>query len=68
MLVPAIGSILAFGTFSSNQRFHSFSYALAEGFLLDSALTTGLKYAVGRERPDSTNMLSFPSVMLPITS
>lgn len=61
VLVPAIGSILAFGTFSSNQRFHSFSYALTEGFLLDSALTTGLKYAVGRERPDSTNMLSFPS-------
>lgn len=61
VLGPVIGSIIAFGSLTGNHKFHSFSYAMAEGFLLDSMLTTGLKYAVGRERPDSTNNHSFPS-------
>ena len=47
--------------FKGSERFRTLSYSLAQGFVLNSAVTVGIKAAVGRERPDKSNSRSFPS-------
>lgn len=61
VLAPAIGALFLTGLHSDNTRFKSFSYALAQGYVLDLGITQGLKEATGRPRPDGSNSMSFPS-------
>jgi membrane-associated phospholipid phosphatase len=49
------------GNRSQNNRFNSFTYSLAQGLVIDQGINQGLKYAIGRTRPDNSNNLSFPS-------
>jgi membrane-associated phospholipid phosphatase len=42
-------------------RFREVTFDLTQGLVINGALTAILKRSVGRERPDSTNSLSFPS-------
>jgi len=61
VLGPVVGGLLIVGHRSENDRFHSFSYALAQGLVLDQGLTQGLKFATNRTRPDESDNHSFPS-------
>jgi len=60
-LIPAISAMLIIGQKSHSTRFRSFTYALAQGYVLDAGLTLGLKAATRRQRPDLSNRESFPS-------
>jgi len=61
VVVPAVGGLLIAGHGSQNDRFHSFTYALAQATVIDEGLVLGLKVAVRRTRPDGSNNYSFPS-------
>lgn len=61
VIASTAGSLFALGRFVGDERFRNMSYALGEAAVLNGLLTTGLKYAVRRERPDQSNNLSFPS-------
>lgn len=61
VVAPAVTGLLIWGHYSSNQRFHAFTYALAEAYTLNLGLTAGIKAATQRERPDKSNNHSFPS-------
>ena len=61
VVLPTVAGLLIAGNNSKNDRFHSFSYSLAQATALEQALVNGLKYAVGRPRPDESNNRSFPS-------
>ena len=58
---PVVGGLLIAGNRSENDRFHSFTYSLAQGTVLDQGFTQGLKFATDRTRPDGSNDQSFPS-------
>lgn len=58
---PSIGVSLIVSRVTDDVRFQRFTYDLAQGFVLNGGVTTAVKYAVGRERPDASNHLSFPS-------
>ena len=61
VLAPAVTTILILGHRSSDERFRAFSYALTQGYILNVALTQGLKFATSRERPDHSSNNAFPS-------
>lgn len=61
VVLPTVAGLLIAGNNSKNDRFHSFSYSLAQATVLEQALVNGLKYAIGRPRPDESNNRSFPS-------
>jgi membrane-associated phospholipid phosphatase len=61
LLAPVVGGLLLAGNRSQNNRFHSFTYSLAQGMVIDQGINQGLKYAIGRTRPDNSNNQSFPS-------
>jgi membrane-associated phospholipid phosphatase len=46
---------------SDDSRLRSFGYSLAQAVVLNSVLTVGVKYTVGRMRPDQSDQLSFLS-------
>jgi membrane-associated phospholipid phosphatase len=50
-----------FGTAGNNLRLQEFGRDASEALIESTILVTGLKYAVGRERPDGSNNQSFPS-------
>ena len=56
----AVGSWVL-GGLTSDKRMQEFGRDACESLLTSTVLVTGLKYAVGRERPDHSNHLSFPS-------
>jgi membrane-associated phospholipid phosphatase len=56
----AVGS-WSLGAFVSNLRLQEFGRDASESLVESTILVTGLKYAVGRERPDGSNNQSFPS-------
>ena len=63
---PAVSASLAIGLFVSGRfvkegRFRATTYDLGVGTLVNAGYTGILKHAVGRERPDKSNDLSFPS-------
>jgi membrane-associated phospholipid phosphatase len=58
---PAVAGLLIGGQYSKNDRFHSFTYALAQATVINEGLVNGLKVAVGRTRPDGSDNRSFPS-------
>ncbi|MDA2934587.1 phosphatase PAP2 family protein [Acidobacteria bacterium AH-259-D05] len=60
-IVPAITGFLVVSHFSPNDRFRSMSMVLAQGWVLNNALTYALKGSFHRRRPDDKNHLSFPS-------
>lgn len=49
------------GQMTDDPRFRRFTYDMAQATALNGLLTTGMKYALGRTRPDGSNRLSFPS-------
>jgi membrane-associated phospholipid phosphatase len=61
VLLPAVGGLLVAGHYSGDDRFRSYTYALAQAYTLDLALTGAIKVAVRRERPDGSNNRAFPS-------
>ncbi len=55
------GQLLLWGSFLKNDdKHHQLGYAL-NAFAANGFITYGLKFAVGRERPDQSNTRSFPS-------
>lgn len=58
---PSVGAAFVAGRFSKNPKFRSFSYTLAQGFVMDQSIVAGMKYAIGSERPNHTSSTSFPS-------
>jgi hypothetical protein len=53
--------VFSAGRISRGDRFRSMSYDLSQAIIVTQLYTQGLKFAVGRERPDGSNNLSFPS-------
>lgn len=45
----------------SNSRFRATTYDLSQAVIVNAVYTQALKHLVGRERPDGSNDLSFPS-------
>ena len=54
-------SLYGIGALAHSERLQAMSYDMVEGTIVAGVLTTGLKYAVHRERPDGSNHSSFPS-------
>jgi hypothetical protein len=61
IVAPVVGGLLFGGNRSENDRFRSFSYSLAQATILDQGLNQGMKFAIGRTRPDGSDHQSFPS-------
>lgn len=57
----AIGGLLLAGRSSGDPKFRRASYELAQGFVVNGAITLGLKGAISRRRPNGENTNSFPS-------
>jgi hypothetical protein len=51
----------ALGSFTQDTRLQEFGRDATESLLTATIVVSGLKYAVGRERPDGSDDLSFPS-------
>jgi len=58
---PAVAGLLLLGRKSDDARFRSFTYSLAQGYLLNQTVVTGIKFAASSRRPNGKNSLSFPS-------
>ncbi len=56
----ALGSWVG-GSLVRDQRMQEFGRDAGESLVLATVVVTGLKFTVGRERPDGSNNLSFPS-------
>jgi membrane-associated phospholipid phosphatase len=61
VLVPAVGGLLVARHYSGDERFRSYTYALAQAYTIDLAMAGAIKVAVRRERPDGSNNRAFPS-------
>ncbi len=61
VLGSAIGGLFLTSRATGNNRFRQASYSLAQGLVLNEAMTGGIKVLTRRERPDHSNRLSFPS-------
>ncbi len=61
LLSTTFGSLLLVSNFYEHGRFRSMSFSLAQGYVLNSALTGGIKLGTGRRRPNGNDNLSFPS-------
>ena len=58
---PIVGGLFIAGRLGGDQRFQSMTYSLAEGLLINGAVTASIKHGVGRTRPNGADDLSFPS-------
>jgi membrane-associated phospholipid phosphatase len=58
---PTVAGMLLLGQKSDDARFRSFTYSLAQGYVLNQSITFGIKKAVRSQRPNGENSLSFPS-------
>jgi len=54
-------ALLGTGELINNKRLADTGVVSLEAYLINGIATLGLKYAVGRERPDGSDHLSFPS-------
>jgi len=61
LLPSVIAGLAVTGQIAGNRRFESFSYSLVQGYIVNNLLTTSLKAASGRTRPNQRNTRSFPS-------
>ncbi|MBI3932295.1 MAG: phosphatase PAP2 family protein [Acidobacteria bacterium] len=58
---PMTAGLFLAGRASHDTRFRAATYDVLQASLVAGAYTTALKLGVGRERPDGSNRLSFPS-------
>jgi membrane-associated phospholipid phosphatase len=58
---PTMFGLLLIGQHSDDARFRSFTYSLAQGYVINQSIVMGLKKVVGSQRPNGQNSLSFPS-------
>jgi membrane-associated phospholipid phosphatase len=58
---PAMVGLLVVGQKSDDARFRNFTYSLAQGYVINQSIVMGLKTAIGSQRPNGENSLSFPS-------
>lgn len=61
VMVPFTAGLFLAGRVSRDGRFRAATYDIAEAAVVTSLYTTTLKSAVRRNRPDTSNRLSFPS-------
>jgi membrane-associated phospholipid phosphatase len=61
IVAAAAGGMLVTAPFTHNTRFRATSFTMTQALVLETALTQGLKFAVGRTRPNGSNTHSFPS-------
>lgn len=57
----SLGVLYLVGFSTKNAKLKATTYDLANGYLIETGIVMALKYAVGRQRPDIKNRLSFPS-------
>lgn len=55
------GALYALGSFTHDEKLRSVGHQSLEAVLLTELTVLGMKYAVGRDRPDGSNSRSFPS-------
>jgi hypothetical protein len=60
-LLGSASAVYAFGRINDQPKVSHLGMDLIEAIAMSEALTVALKYPVGRERPDGSNTLSFPS-------
>lgn len=58
---PTVAGMLLMGRKSEDARFRSFTYSLAQGYVINQSITFGIKKAARSQRPNGENSLSFPS-------
>jgi membrane-associated phospholipid phosphatase len=58
---PTVAGLLLAGRKSGDARFRSFTYSLAQGYVINQSIAGGIKKAVRSQRPNGENSLSFPS-------
>ncbi len=61
VVLPAVAGLFIGGHYSKNDRFHSFTYSLAQAAVINEGMVNAIKVAVGRTRPDGSDNRSFPS-------
>lgn len=61
VVVPLTAGLFLAGRVARDDRFRAATYDVAEAAIVTSLYTTTLKSAVRRNRPDTSNRLSFPS-------
>jgi membrane-associated phospholipid phosphatase len=61
VMAPLTAGLFVVGRVSHDSRFRAATYDLAEAAIVSSLYTTTLKSAVHRNRPDTSDRLSFPS-------
>ena len=61
IVAPAVYGLLLAGNYSRNDRFHSYTYALAQGYTINAGLISAMKLATHRQRPDGSDHRAFPS-------
>ena len=57
----AIGTMLVATPFTENAKYRSFTFTVAQAFIVDNVVAYGVKTAVGRERPNGADDQSFYS-------
>lgn len=57
----AIGTMLVATPFTENAKYRSFTFTVAQAFIVDNVVAFGTKAAVGRERPNGADDQSFYS-------
>jgi hypothetical protein len=58
---PTVAAMLLMGRKSEDARFRSFTYSLAQGYVVNQSIAFGIKKAVRSRRPNGEDSLSFPS-------
>jgi membrane-associated phospholipid phosphatase len=61
LIGATVGSLFFVSYRTKHDRFRAMSFDLAQGVVLDSLILIGIKEATGRDRPDGSNDLAFPS-------
>ncbi len=58
---PTVAGMLFLGRKSEDARFRSFTYSLAQGYVINQSIALGIKKVARSQRPNQENSLSFPS-------
>lgn len=61
LVAGSLGVLYLTGLSTKNAKLKAVTYDLANGYLVETGIVMALKYAVGRQRPDNKDRLSFPS-------
>ena len=60
-MAPTAAALLIFGRTSGDPRLRGVTYDMAQAFVVNGLYTMAIKKAVGRQRPDGSDNMSFPS-------